>query len=298
MNTPLQNRFETQLRSLTGFDFQDMVIKIFQMKYGETGFTDIRPQKDKGNDGIVESEKRIIACYGPEETQNTAKRQKDFEAKAKGDFEQYKTHWETQYPKWSIVINHKIDPQYDKIVKELSSNGTVIGLSQLLTIIDNLKNYQKRQLGSYLKIDKELFATDFLGEILEDMLKEDEDLTITTPYQPKGIIEIGEKILNNFNKEEIDEVKSEYESILLEGIFNQVNNLLYGYEDSEIVKIKRRIIYDYTHKSNGNFNGRLEQLTNLYLEKYSSERDDDYLYYVRGLLLYLFEQCLIGIKTQ
>src|SRR5690606_8952641 len=152
MNTPLQNRFETQLKALTGFDFQDMVIKIFQMKYGETGFTDIRPQKDKGNDGIVEIEKRIIACYGPEETQNTAKRQKDFKTKAKGDFEQYKTHWQAQYPNWSIVINHKIDPQYDKVVKGLNDQSTVVGISQLLTMIANLKNHQRRQLGVHLRI--------------------------------------------------------------------------------------------------------------------------------------------------
>ena len=119
MNTPLRNRFEMQLKSLTGFDFQDVAVKIFQLKYGVTGFTDIRPQKDKGCDGIVESEKRVIACFGPKETPNTNKRQQDFEDKANGDFQQYKSYWQAQYPNWSIVINHKIDPHYDKIVKGL-----------------------------------------------------------------------------------------------------------------------------------------------------------------------------------
>jgi len=298
MNTPLRNRFEVQLKSLTGFDFQEIVVEIFQMKYGETGFTDIRPQKDRGCDGIIESEKRIIACYGPEETRNTKTRQKGFDDKAKGDFNQYQTHWQAQYPNWSIVINHKIDPQYDKIVKRLSANATVIGLNQLLSMIEILKNHQRRRLGGNLRIDSELLASDYIGKILEDLLKEDEDIEIKTDYNPKDLIEIVDKIELNFKIEDIDDAKEEYESFLIDGLFILIHSLLYGYEDQEIKRIKRRAIFDYTHKSNGIFKERLNQLTYLYLEKYSSENDDDYLYYIRGILLYLFEQCLIGVKTK
>lgn len=209
MNTPLRNRFETQLKTLTGFDFQKIVVNIFQLRYGETGFTDIRFQKDKGNDGIVEIEKRIIACFGPEEIHSTNRRQKAFEKKAKEDFFQYQTHWQKQYPNWSIVVNHKIDPQYDVIVKKLSKNATVVGLNQLLTMIDNLKNHQKRQLGTHIRIESEFFSSEYLRDFLDDLLKESEIKSTNIQYDKKNYIPPQEKIEINFDKIDIQEALNE-----------------------------------------------------------------------------------------
>ena len=70
-----------------------------------------------------------------------------------------------------------------------------------------------------------------------------------------------------------------------------------GVKDEDFEKLKHRIKYDYTNKS-GDFKTRLQQLTEKYLGKYSSENDDDYLYYIRAVLIYLFEQCLIGNKIK
>ncbi len=298
MNTPLQNRFETQLKALTGFDFQDMVIKIFQMKYGETGFTDIRPQKDKGNDGIVESEKRIIACYGPEENQNTAKRLKDFETKAKGDFEQYKTHWQAQYPNWSIVINHKIDPQYDKVVKGLNDQSTVVGISQLLTMIANLKNHQRRQLGAHLRIEAEFFSSEYLREFLDDLLQASEIKDTSILYDKKGYVPPRKKMELNYGSSEIQDAINEFEFLSESGVLKQVDDMMSCYEDEEIDRMKHRILYDYSNQTNGSFKERLKQLSEFYLGKYSSNNDDDYLHYIRAVLINLFEQCLIGFKTE
>lgn len=296
MNTPLQNRFETQLKALTGFDFQDMVIIIFQMKYGETGFTDIRPQKDKGNDGIVESEKRIIACYGPEE--NTSKRLKDFETKAIGDFEQYKTHWQEQYPNWSIVINHKIDPQYDKVVKRLNDQSTVIGISQLLTMIANLKNHQRRQLGVHLRIEVEFFSSEYMREFLDDLLKTSEIKDTSILYDKKGYVPPRKKMELNYGSAEIQDAINEFEFLSESGALKQVDDMMSCYEDEEIDRMKHRILYDYSYQTNGSFKERLKQLSEFYLGKYSSNNDDDYLHYIRAVLINLFEQCLIGFKTE
>lgn len=297
MNTPLQNRFETQLKALTGFDFQNMVIKIFQMKYGETGFTDIRPQKDKGNDGIIESEKRIIACYGPEETQNTNKRQKDFEAKVKNDFKQYQTHWQAQYPNWSIVINHKIDPQYDKIVKGLNDHSTVVGIGQLITMIENLKNHQRRQLGAHLRIETEFFSFEYLRDFLDDLLKASEIRDTSVLYDKKGYIPPGKKMELNYSSAEIQDAINEFEFLSESGALKQVDDMMSCYEDEEIDRMKHRILYDYSNYTNGSFKERLKQLSEFYLGKYSSNDDDDYLHYIRAVLIKLFEQCLIGFKT-
>lgn len=298
MNTPLRNRFEMQLKSLTGFDFQDVVIKIFQFKYGETGFTDIRPKKDKGCDGIVEGEKRIIACYGPEETQNTYKRQKHFEDKAKGDFGLFQIYWQNQYSDWSIVINHKIDPHYDKIVKDLSSNATVIGLGQLLSMIENLKNHQRRKLGLYLKIESEFLISDYLGGLLEDLLSESQITEDSIKYDIAKRAKTKEKIALNYDRSDIDDAINEYGLLAEIGAFKQVDDLMFGYDDEEIDRMKHRIVYDYINLTNGNFKTRLKQLSEYYLAKYSSNNDDDYLLYIKAVLINLFEQCLIGIKTE
>ncbi|MGB4774832.1 MAG: hypothetical protein WBP45_06655, partial [Daejeonella sp.] len=68
------------------------------------------------------------------------------------------------------------------------------------------------------------------------------------------------------------------------------------YEDDDIDKIKHKVIYDYL-QTNGTFKVRLNSLTNLYMAKYSVDGDDEYIFYVRAILVYIFEQCLIGLKT-
>lgn len=300
MNTPLKNLFKTQLENLTGFEFQKIVVEIFRLIYGQTDFTDLRLKSDKGCDGIIESEKRIIACYGPEKNQDTNRRKKAFKDKAKEDFKQFQNHWQDRYINWSIVINHPIDPYYDEVVKRLSSNASVIGLNQLVAMIDDLKSYQKRKLGKTLSINKQYFSMDYIGEILDDLLKEDEPSGIRLDYNPKDLIEIKEKIKLNYSEHDINDAVNKYGLMLDGGLFVQINDVLYGYEDNDIKKIKSRAIDDFNEKTNSKlaFKDRLATLTQLYLEKYSCENDDEYIYYIRGLLLYFFEQCLIGNRTE
>lgn len=298
MNKPLTNLFELQIKSLTGFDFQDIVIKIFQYYYGITDITDIRQQKDKGCDGIIESEKRVIACFGPKENMNTIKRQKEFISKSNSDFALFVQNWQINYDYWSIVINHVIDPFYDLHVKSLNSNTSVIGLKQIINMLENIKGFQRRQLGEFLRIDHEYFANDYIKEILDDLLKEDGDYGADIKYKPKELSQIAAKIELNFSNNDIQEINTEYEEFLLQGLFSQIRSIFYGYEDNDISKIKIRVIADLNQKTNGNFKEKLNQLSDFYIEKYSHSSDDEYLYYIRGLLLYLFEQCLIGMKTK
>ena len=101
MNSPTKNRFELQIKSLRGFDFQHFVRELYLLKYGEHGFTVLRDQKDKGCDGIIEEEKRVIACYGPQEIIDTKKRHREFDKKAEGDYNEFNSNWKAQYPNWS-----------------------------------------------------------------------------------------------------------------------------------------------------------------------------------------------------
>ena len=298
MNRPAKNRFELQIKSLRGFDFQHFVRELYLLKYGEHGFTVLRDQKDKGCDGIIEEEKRIIACYGPQEIIDTKKRHKEFDIKVEGDYGEFERNWRSKYPNWSFIVNHEIDPYYDAKIKALNAGARIIGLTQLMSIIENLKNFQRRKIGKYLNIEDEYLISDYIGEILEDLLKEDDVNDEEILYKPKSLIEITNKIEINFDTSEIEDAKNEYGLFLEDGILMEIASILYGYEDKEISKIKRRIIHNYDSNPNGNFKSRLNTMTNYYLVKYSNDNDDDYFFYIRAILIYFFEQCLIGKKTK
>lgn len=293
MNTPLRNKFELQIRSLTGFDFQDFVIEVYLHLYGEQGFTVLRKTKDKGCDGLINEEKRVIACFGQKNNN-----QKAFEKKADDDYLDFTSNWQKQYPNWMFIINQDVTPAQETKIKSLNSDAPLIGVKQILHIIDEkLKKSQRRKVAEYLRIDKEEMASDYIGEILSDLLAEFDSDENIAGYNPKSITEITEKIGLNYTADEIEEAVTEYGNFLEGGTFTEVHSLLHSYEDDEIAKIKGRILYDYSNSGSGSFKERLRIITEKYLAKYSSEEDDDYLFYIRGVLVYLFEQCLIGKKT-
>jgi hypothetical protein len=299
MNAPLQNMFKLQLKSFTGFEFQDAVVKVFLYKYGETDFTVMRHQKDKGCDGIIESEKRVIACFGPETTQDTRKRHNDFSKKVNSDFELYKTNWQANYPNWTVVINHEIDPEYDRIVKKLSPRAQIFGLEQLLFMVDNLNSYQKHQLGKLFDIPKEFLSFDYLQDFLENILRksESEYYNENIKYDKDKLINAIEKIELNYDRADVQDAINEFNFLFEEGCLKLVSDVMSIYEDEAITRMKYKILSDYNN-TNGDFKKRLEQLFNLYLQKYSSIGDDDYSLYIRAVLITLFEQCLIGNKVR
>jgi hypothetical protein len=106
---------------------------------------------------------------------------------------------------------------------------------------------------------------------------------------------ITDKVTLNFCITDVQNVLDEYD--IVAEYFNDIQDLIYGYEDDEIDRIKFRVITDYS-LTTGAFKDRLNTLTKLYLSKYSCEEDDDFRFYVRSLLIYIFEQCLIGNKTE
>lgn len=293
MNSPLRNRFELQIKSLTGFDFQDFIVELFLLKYGEKGFTVLRKKKDEGCDGIINDEKMVIACYGP-----VNNNQRLFNIKVDSDFNDFQKNWQANYPNWMFIINQEISPAHENKIKKLKSDAPLLGVKQILSIVEDLKNHQRRKLAEYLKIENDFVSSDYLGEILEDLLKGSETALDNIKYDRKGRVAPEEKIAINYDDSDIEEAIREYSLLMENGTLKQVSDLLFGYEDEEIDRMKHRILYDYSNLTNGNFKIRLKQLTEYYLAKYSSEKDDDYLYHIRAVLIYLFEQCLIGRKTR
>lgn len=287
MNSPLQNKFKIQVEALTGFDFQDFIVELFLLKYGSTGFTVLRKKKDKGCDGIIVSEQQIIACYGPVD-----KDQKKFDKKAEEDFDDFKNNWQQKFPNWMFVVNHDLKPAQVNKIESLKKGTPLVGIKQILSIIDELESFQKRKLAKYLNIDGEFLAKDFLKEILDDLLKNSSSVEPRKEYNKP--IYITDKVKLNFAAEDVQIALDEYD--IVAEYFSDIQDLINGYEDDDIDKIKYRFVYDYS-LANGTFKERLNYLTNLYLGRYYSDGDDEYRFYVRALLIYIFEQCLIGIKT-
>ncbi len=180
-------------------------------------------------------------------------------------------------------------------INSLKKDSSPVGLKNLLQIVDELSSFQKREIGNYLNIEKELFAQDYLKEIIEDLIKETSFTDENIEYKKQ--IYFPDKVNLNYRQEDIDNVFQEYDIYFENGTFNEIKSLLFGYEDEDTNKLKVRIINDFNSKS-GDFKSRLQQLTEKYLDKYSSENDDEYLFYIRAVLIYLFEQCLIGSKTK
>lgn len=98
MDKLLKNAFKMQIQSKEGFEFEEFIDELFLLKYGVDNYTPIRRNKDKGNDGTILPEQKILACYAPRKYSKT-----DFETKVlgatnkEGDFENTRKTGKTNF---------------------------------------------------------------------------------------------------------------------------------------------------------------------------------------------------------
>lgn len=294
MDRLLKNAFKMQIQSKEGFDFEEFIDELLLLKYGVDDYIPIRRNKDKGNDGTILSEHKILACYAPRKYN-----QPDFKTKVlgapnkEGDFEKYKKNWKAEYPNWEMYVNHEVAPEQLNLIQRLDGKTSIKGIDQLLSIVDELISTKKRKLASYLGIEN-FFIQDYIQEIINDLLNASNIEDKAIHFDKKTLVPPQKKIELNFEREDWDGMNTEM--ILVMEEFTTINNILSGYNDDEINILKRRIINDY-NKLSGSFKERLNNLTNQYTREYGNPKDDEYLKCVKSILLYMFEQCLIGRKT-
>lgn len=222
--------------------------------------------------------------------------EKAYSRKAKEDYTDFKTYWKKNYPNWQFVFNGKLGPNAITIIGKLHSGSIPWGLDHIMSIISNdLNSTQRRKVADLLGISKNLISQDYLEEILENLLSK----TVTDPntiYQFKtaNLTDVQEKIKINYTEEDVQIAIDEFENML--PTILETGKLFQAFEDEEQDKIKSRVINDYKN-ANGSFKERLQIITENYMRQYSSVTDDDYRYNTTAILLYLFEQCLIGKKN-
>lgn len=295
MDKLLRNAFKIQIRSQEGFEFEEFIDELFLLKYGVDNYMPIRRNKDKGNDGTILSEQKILACYAPRKYSKP-----DFETKVlgslskEGDFEKYLKNWKNKFPNWEMYINHEVSPEQFELIQALDGNTSIKGIDQILSIVDELGSSKKRKLSVYLGIEN-FFIQDYIQEIINDLLNASSEKYKSLHFDSKLLISPQRKIELNFEQEDWDGMNSEMVLVMEE--FNTITNILSGYNDDEINTLKRRIINDY-NKLSGNFKERLYGLTDHYTTAYGNSKDDEYVKCIKSILLYMFEQCLIGKKTE
>ena len=295
MDKLLKNAFKMQIQSKEGFDFEDFIDELFLLKYGVDDYMPIRRNKDKGNDGTILPEQKVLACYAPRKYSRT-----DFVTKVsgglnkEGDFEKYQKNWQDKFSNWEMYVNHEVSPEQFTLIDALDGNTSIKGIDQILIIIDELVSNKKRKLAAYLGIES-FFIQDYIQDIINDLLNAPNEENKALHFDKKTLVPPQTKIELNFEKEDWDGMNSEM--ILVMEEFNTITNILSGYNDEEINTLKRRIISDY-NKLSGTFKVRLYNLTDQYTIAYGNTKDDEYVKCVKSILLYMFEQCLIGRKTE
>ena len=230
-----------------------------------------------------------MACYAPKKYDKS-----QFERKILVDFKKYETHWKSEFPNWEIIINHEVSPDQLKLVGKLSVNTHIKGISQILHIIENELNHsQRRRLATFLGIE-DYYKEDYIEEIIQDLLTRAKNVDFIS-YNKSDLVPLYKKIEINLDKVDWDGIKSEIDTVVNE--FKVIENIIKGYEDNEKDLIKRRIIDDY-NKLSGVFKKRLYNLTEQYTKQYRDVDDDGYKLSIKAILLYMFEQCLIGKKAK
>ncbi|MBI4648209.1 MAG: hypothetical protein HY738_16905 [Bacteroidia bacterium] len=182
------------------------------------------------------------------------------------------------------------------MIDYLHKGSIPFGIDQIMAIIENeFDSFKRRKIAQHLNIDiKQYFTQEYLSEILEDLLK-GTTIDPNTQLTYKKPVNYPDKIQINYKADDVEAAISELETVIEE--FSKIDSLIKNYESDQQGKIKLRIQTDYKN-ANGSFKERLKIMVENYLRMFANEKDDDYRYFITAVLLYHFEQCIIGNKTK
>jgi hypothetical protein len=174
-------------------------------------------------------------------------------------------------------------------IDKLNRNIIKCDINKILKLIKSMSWVNIRNVSNYLNIDERFFKYDILKTIVEDMMGNIHENRDPKNEKPSYI---EDKIKLNYDEDDIEGALNQYSEC-----YNHLEMLkivLKPYKDSEISSLKSKIMTEYD-KFSGNFKTRLNYLTELFAER--NKDDDVYRYYVRVVLIYAFEICIIGRKT-
>ncbi len=302
MNLTLKASIEQLIRVKRGFEFEATMNQIYLIQHTSDGYQPTRERSDDGAEGLIRVNRTIVAAYGPDKYD-----EKKFLKKIEDDFDDFLKKWAAQYPNWKMHYNSSLAPELIRITERLSklalSKGIsvddiqVFGVEQIMQMIEEKFSTKKqRQLASYLGVPKELMIFDQIKGILDDLIKGIIIESDTIEYKLQ--IDVNEKIELNYSIDDRNAAREEYEDYLLDGTLIKIGEIISSYNDEEINTLKIKVKREFNKIDSKNFKNKLSVLTELLVNKYSSGDDYEVEHYIRAILVYFFEQCLIGEKTK
>lgn len=299
MDKALKANIKELIKSKRGFEFEAFINDMHLIQYGVNGYQSTRERSDDGAEGIILSSRTIIAAYGPD-----TYKENSFLKKINDDFEDFMNKWAKDNPNWNMYYNNSLAPEQIRISdnlielakkKFLTVDKVMIkGIDQIMYLIESdFTSKQQRQLAALLGVPKELMIFDHIRSIIDDLIRgvgiDEENIKY------KIAVNVPEKIRLNYSEGDVKIAEEEYKDLNADGTLKKIWNIISTYEPEQINSLKLRIKNEF-NKINGTFKEKLNGLTEKYLDKYTSGQDDDFEYYTRALLVYCFEQCMIGEK--
>lgn len=298
MDQILRYAIESSLKSKRGFDFEATVNKILLINHGYDNYYPTRERKDNGLDGLIVYNGTVIASYAPDKYF-----EKKYKLKADEDFTMYIEKWANKYKNWTMFYNNSLAPEqitHCDTLKELAKlNGydcevKILGIEQIIQLIESDYNSDKiRKLCEFLNINKEYIIFDYIKSILNDLLSSSKNGNEKAIY--KNRIDYEDKVKLNYTERDQYDALEEYQEYIIDGTLKKIKDVFSTFDEDEINAIKMKIKTKF-NSFNGTYKEKIEHVLNFYQEKYASERDDQFEYFTRGLLVYCFEQCMIGKK--
>lgn len=285
MDNLLRHQIKNAIDSRKENNFQEFINLLFIKRYG-TSFSPIKAKHDKGCDGILNNQ-IIIAVYAPHKSELRA-----FKKKTKDDYNSYKNNWQSHYPKWQYVFNGEYTASMKEYLISLRSDVITLDINGILEVIEELTHDKKREILTCLGINEQYIIYDIMTLVVEDIFKTIEDssdnniIHTTPPY-------IEDKIRINYDISDVDDAMKQYEIVV--EYFSQLQSILINYSDYDISSLKSKLLNSYS-KLIGNFKTRLSNLIDEFTA--NNKNDDLYVFFVRVVLIYFFEICVIGKKPE
>ncbi|MEE1962784.1 hypothetical protein V1387_08825 [Allomuricauda taeanensis] len=300
MDKALKANIKELIKSKRGFEFESFISELNLIQYGSDGFQPTRERKDDGAEGLILSTKTIIAAYGPD-----AFDERKFNKKVNDDFEDYLNKWSSDNPNWIMHYNNALAPTQLRVSNDLekiaidrgilTNHISIKGIDQIMHMIENeFSSIQQRAVAKLLGVPRELIVFDHVRNIIQDLISGHGIEQEVPEYKLE--VDIEEKIKLNYTDSDVNHALEEYEDLNADGTLKKIWGILSTFQTEEINILKLRIKREFNNE-NGSFKEKLNTLTNKYALKYSNDDDDFFNYYIRSLLVYCFEQCMIGKKT-
>lgn len=284
MDNIVREVLKTKIMAFKGTAFQDALDRIYLCIYGESGFQRVKQKRDAGSDGIVNGE-TVLAAYAPERYVLN-----DFKKKVGADFETYAKNWESTHCKWQVVTNLESTAQMIKFVSKLKADSSIICIEGLLQKISDKTWTIKLAIFRALDIPEQYLSSDVISTVIEDLIQITGQSDSFKSYEKPAYIK--DKIELNVSEEHQAAFIDEYEELL--PIFPLVSSVVGARSQGSVAAIRSKVRSTYTSLS-GSFEKKLNELVGIMSQGRSI--DDYYRHNMRVVMLYFFEQCLFGVKT-